>query len=189
MAERRDALPPEERLRLSQEAAARLAELPELEEARMVSGFIPLGAEIDPGPALDALLARGAVVVYPRVSKLTPRLRFHRITGPSDLRPGPLGLREPDPACPEVAPEQIDVFVVPGMAFDRQGRRLGYGGGFYEEVLAAARKGGKSRFVAFGFDFQVVDHCPAGERDVLMDCVVTDARVLRRVEHQTKGVA
>ena len=73
------------------------------------------------------------------------------------------------------------MLLVPGLAFDGQGRRLGYGGGYYDETVRRLRGRGTGRgfLVGVGFDFQLIDHCPAGEGDVTIDCVVTDARVVR----------
>jgi 5-formyltetrahydrofolate cyclo-ligase len=125
---------------------------------------------------------RNASIVFPRVTNLDPRLRFHRVEGPHELVAGPMGLLEPADHCAEVSLDAIDVFVVPGLAFDRRGQRLGYGGGYYDEVAArvrARRDGRRAFLVGVGFDFQMVDRCPAGERDVAIDCVVTDARVVR----------
>jgi 5-formyltetrahydrofolate cyclo-ligase len=172
MRERRRALSADERAQRSHQAAARLLALPEVVGAATVAGFVALTDEIDPAPALAALERRGAVVTLPRVSGEVPRLRFHRAAGP--LRPGPFGILEPDRAAPELAVEAIDLFLVPGLAFDGEGRRLGYGGGYYDEIAAGARLR-----IGLGFDLQVVDRCPAGEGDAAVHLVVTDARVIR----------
>jgi 5-formyltetrahydrofolate cyclo-ligase len=104
------------------------------------------------------------------------------VEGPSELVFGIFGLLEPGPGCPEVAPHDIDVFMVPGLAFDARGGRVGYGGGYYDELMAYVRShpdGPSGFFVGFGYDFQVSESCPTGEWDVPIDCVVTDTRVLR----------
>jgi 5-formyltetrahydrofolate cyclo-ligase len=71
------------------------------------------------------------------------------------------------------------VILLPGLAFDQEGHRLGYGGGYYDEVGALVRREGKALLVGLGFDFQLVDRCPAADGDVDIDRVVTDARVVR----------
>jgi 5-formyltetrahydrofolate cyclo-ligase len=179
MSDRRSALSSEERAERSRAAARRLAELPELASARAVAGFLAIKAEIDPSEALAEVGRRGATVVYPRVTDGQPRLRFHWVAGPDDLRPGAYGILEPQEACPEVAAGDLDVILLPGLAFDPAGRRLGYGGGYYDEVGGLARREGRALLVGVGYDFQVVDRCPAGEDDVGIDRVVTDARVVR----------
>jgi 5-formyltetrahydrofolate cyclo-ligase len=184
MGERRKALPVEERARRSQQATARLLGLPELVRATVVAGFSALPAEIDPAPALAAFRRRGVEVALPRMTAGTPRLRFHRTADLDQLRPGPFGVLEPPDSCPEVPPDGIDLFLIPGLAFDAGGRRLGFGGGYYDELAPAVRAGGRGILIGLGFDFQVVEHCPAGEGDALLDAVVTDGRVLRAAEQR-----
>jgi 5-formyltetrahydrofolate cyclo-ligase len=179
MSDRRAALTAEERADRSRQAARRLADLPELAGARTVAGFLAIRAEIDPTEALAEVGRRGATVVYPRVTAGEPRLRFHWVAGPDDLRPGAYGILEPQEACPEVAPRDLDVILLPGLAFDGAGRRLGYGGGYYDELGRLVRQEGQALLLGVGYDFQVVDRCPADEDDVTIDGVVTDVRVMR----------
>jgi 5-formyltetrahydrofolate cyclo-ligase len=181
MAERRDVLSPQDRAALSRAASARLLALPELGAApgRTLSGYAAVRGEIDPSAVLDAARVAGATVTLPRVVSSRPRLRFHRVATGDTLISGRFGLLEPDPEAPEVPVEHLDVVIVPGLAFDAGGRRLGYGGGYYDEVGARVRSAGRGVLVGFGYDFQVVDLCPWGEGDVVLDLLVTDARVMR----------
>jgi 5-formyltetrahydrofolate cyclo-ligase len=179
MRDRRVALPPAEAAARAAAMCQRLAALPELAAARTVAGFVAKRGEIDPAAALASAGQRGAMLVYPRVTTEVPRLRFHAVADPGQFRPGAFGVLEPDAGCPEVDLNGIDLFVLPGLAFDPTGRRLGYGGGYYDEVGAEVRRRGGALLVAVGFDFQVVARCPAGGHDVVVDLVVTDARVIR----------
>lgn len=183
MAERRDGIAADQRVALAKRAAQIFLELPETRLARTVAGFVSTRSEIDTDPLLGLLRRRGVKVVLPRVSTglLPPRLRFHRAKR-SELVFGIFGLLEPRPDAPEVAAHEIDLFMVPGLAFDRRGTRVGYGGGYYDEVAAYVRAhpdATNAKFVGFGFDFQLVDACPTGEWDVPLDCVVTDERIVR----------
>ena len=194
MKERRALCPPDDRARAAADASARLAALAEVGQAAArgacIAGFAAIRGELDPRPALDAARAAGAAVAFPRVDDgARPRLRFH-VVGPGTLRPGRFGIDEPDAGAAEVAPEDVAVMVVPGLAFDAAGRRLGQGGGYYDEVLAG-RDARRPRFVVgLGYDFQVVDVCPADERDARVDCVVTEARVIHcRVDRAAGGGA
>jgi 5-formyltetrahydrofolate cyclo-ligase len=187
MAERRQQLPAAESQRLSLLAAAHLTSVPAFSApaTRTIGGFLSIRGEADPAPALAEARARGAVVVFPRVEPTPPRLRFHRADSVADLVPGPFGLLQPAASCPELPVETIDFVLVPGLAFDLGGRRLGYGGGYYDEAAARLRAvdssspGGRGLLVGFGYDFQIVPHCPAGPDDVLIDWVVTDQRAVR----------
>ncbi|MES1205834.1 MAG: 5-formyltetrahydrofolate cyclo-ligase [Pseudomonadota bacterium] len=183
MREKRSGLGAGERARASAAAVAQLAALPELRDAvdgrGCIAAFVATQGEIDPAGGLDRARARGARVAFPRVSAASPRLRFH-VAAPDDLRAGAFGIAEPPADSPELPPGEMDVMIVPGVAFDRSGRRLGFGGGFYDELLGTP--GARPPFVVgLGYDFQLVDACPAGERDARVDCLVTDARVIRCV--------
>ncbi len=193
MGERRAALTADERRARSAAASARLGALPELGAlgGRTIAGYVAVAAkgELDPSAALAEAAARGARVALPRVAAEPPRLRFHRADA-APLVPGRFGLMEPAAAAPEVALDDLDLVLVPGLAFDAEGRRLGFGGGYYDgafgagAVDAAAPGAGRRRAALIGlcYDFQIVAHCPAGADDVPVDLVVTDARVLRPAE-------
>lgn len=182
MNERRTRHPAPERQRAARGAVERLLALPELREvvARRgcLAGFVAVREEIDLGAALDEARRQGARIAFPRVADhLRPRLRFH-VAGAGELAPGRFGIPEPRPELPEVGAADIDLMLVPGLAFDAAGRRLGTGGGYYDEWLDQA---GAARppVVGVAYDFQVVDVCPAEAHDRGVDGVVTDARVLR----------
>lgn len=171
-----------DRQRAARAAAQRLLDLPELADVTgrrgCLAGFVAVRAELDPAAALDEARRRGARIAYPRVADdRTPRLRFH-LAGTADLVPGRFGIPEPSPALPEVGPGDIDLMLVPGLAFDAEGHRLGTGGGYYDEWLEQAA-GDRPGVVGFAYDFQVVAACPTEPRDQVVDGVVTDARVLR----------
>jgi 5-formyltetrahydrofolate cyclo-ligase len=177
-------LPEPVRRARSEEACARLLGLPELADldGRTVAGYIALASkgELDPAPALEAMASRGARVAYPRVNRPDAPLTFH----PADrdaLVPGPFGLLEPPGDAPEVPPESLDLVVVPGVAFDSGGGRVGFGGGFYDRTFGDVATSAARRppLVGLCFDLQVVARCPAGPTDVRVDAVVTESRVLR----------
>ena len=186
MGARRAALPALERSERAAAATARLLALPELAEVagRTIAGYVAVQGELDPAAVLERAGARGCKVALPRVSREAPRLRFHEVAPGAALAAtsGPFGLREPDAAAPELPIGDLDVVIVPGVAFDAEGRRLGFGGGYYDGALAMARAGapGRPTLIGIAYDFQIVDDCPAGAGDVPVDLVVTDARVLRR---------
>jgi 5-formyltetrahydrofolate cyclo-ligase len=184
MGERRAGLPAAERLARSNAAAARLLALPELASVagRMIAGYVAVKGELDPASALAYVAAHGGQVALPRVCAEAPRLRFHEIEAGAapPLPSGPFGLCEPDAARPEVPIGQLDFVIVPGLAFDARGGRLGFGGGYYDGALATARAGGRPALIGLAYDFQIVDACPVGPGDLPVDLVVTEARVLRR---------
>jgi 5-formyltetrahydrofolate cyclo-ligase len=145
-----------------------LEEHPAWRTARVVAGFVAVRGEIGVAGVLAAARARGLAVALPRVAG--PELVFHRWAGEA-LVTSRFGIPEPPPELPVVDRAALDVLLVPGLAFDRAGNRLGYGGGFYDRVLAGPR--GLAVGVAWGF--QVVDAVPCDPWDQRVDALLTEA--------------
>ena len=165
----RDAMPPEERERLGQAVARNLLALPEVRQASTVMAFSSFGSEVDSGPIIEQLARDGRRVVLPRVEGRTIVPVGYRSGDP--VKPSSFGALEPAAGEP-VGPEEIDVVVVPGLAFDRRGHRVGYGGGFYDRFLGRLRPNALT--VGICFSVQVVDEVPHGRGDRPVDLVVTE---------------
>ena len=178
----REALDAEQRVSLTVAAVERLLELPpfasELLEGCVIAGYVAVGGELSPAGALAFVRDQGGTVALPRVSDTPPRLRFHAQEADTRLRTGRFGLTEPPETAPEIRAGALAAMIVPGLAFDAAGRRVGFGGGYYDGVIDEARAGGAA-VIGFAYDFQIVDRCPADADDRAVDLVVTDARVIR----------
>ena len=176
----RNALPGAERARLSAAVCTRAAALPELADAGTIMLFAAFRSEVDTEPLLTWALAAGKAVCCPRI--LGPRhMAAYRVTDLSaDLVPGAWGIPEPREGLEEVAPDRMDVVVVPGAAFDTTGRRCGYGGGFYDTYLPGTRPG--IPWVALAFEVQFVDELPCEPHDLACGVLVTEARTIRTCE-------
>jgi 5-formyltetrahydrofolate cyclo-ligase len=169
----RRAVAPEQRRLWSGRIARQVAGLPAFRSARTLAAYVSLGGEVDPSPLVAAAVARGARVVYPRTLPGQRRLGF-AACAPEALAPGAFGAHEP-PACePDVAPGDIDVVLLPGVAFTPGGLRLGRGGGHFDATLAAMPRAFR---VGLAFDLQIVDALPREAHDVVLDAIVTEARV------------
>lgn len=181
MRARREALSAAERSVRAGAARDRLLGVPELGEVkgRTVAGYVAIKGELDPAPALAAIAAKGAEVALPRLSDDGSELRFHRSPPGHPLVAGRFGLSEPDPQSPAVALSEIDVMLVPGLAFDSEGRRLGFGRGYYDRALSPIPPASRPALVGLAYDFQIISDCPFGDGDVGVDLVVTDARTIR----------
>ncbi len=150
-------------------ACRRLGERGELAAAGHVALYVPLDGEPDPAHLAEIALRAGKGVYYPRVT--AEGLEFVA-ADPRTFRAGPLGVPEPS-AGPRLPPDGGLFFVVPGLAFDLGGTRLGRGGGHYDRALAA--RPGAARF-GLAFEFQVLPRLPRAPWDVPMNGVATEAR-------------
>ena len=173
----RDALDPAWRAQASIRLVERIAALPTFVDARTVLLTAPFRSEWDASPLLARALAAGKVVALPRVDESSRMLELRRIVDPArDIVAGYRGLPEPARGCERVATASIDWVLVPGIAFDRMGGRLGYGGGYYDRLLPVLPA--RATRVAGAFSAQIVDAVPSAPHDITMDTVVTEAGVV-----------
>ncbi|MGC9419804.1 MAG: 5-formyltetrahydrofolate cyclo-ligase [Rhodovulum sp.] len=155
-------------------ATARLMELLVPHLGRAAAGYMPMRSEIDPLPAMAVLASHGPVGVPVILARAAP-LAFHLWTPTSAMRPGPFGARVPE-AGVAMRPE---VLIVPLLAFDRTGARLGYGGGFYDRTLEALRALGPVLAIGFAYAAQEVARVPVEPTDQRLDAIVTEDEVIR----------
>ncbi len=160
----------------SDSAAARLLRLPEIAAAEFVMVYFALPTEIDPLSAAIALRSRRVTISYPRVES-PGVLGVYAVEDESGLVQGPFGLSEPADTARILDPTLIDAVIVPGVAFDQRGGRLGYGGGYYDRLLPRLRP--DCARIGLAFDEQLLALVPAESHDVAMDLVVTQTRVIR----------
>ncbi len=163
---------PGEIARASREIATSVLGLPVFQRARHLVAYAAGPGEVDPADLVRAGVARGQMVYFPRV--VGPTLEFLACP-PAGLRPGTYGLAEPPGGTP-LDPASADVvFLVPGLAFDPAGTRLGRGGGHYDRALAdhpAALR------IGLACDAHIQSSLPRDPWDQPMDAVVTERRVL-----------
>ncbi len=169
----RSALLPAERAAASLAASQRLLALPELRSAGTVLLYAALPDEADPDHVRAVLFEAGARVLLPRV--VGEELHLAQTHPDRALTIGAFGIREPD--GPPIEPDQVDLAVLPGVAFDHAGGRLGQGGGFYDRLLPRLRP--DAVLVGFGFACQLVPRVPQDPHDQRVDVVVTDATTHR----------
>ncbi|GAA2743320.1 5-formyltetrahydrofolate cyclo-ligase [Kitasatospora cinereorecta] len=150
------------------------------EPGSVVAAYVSVGGEPGTGPLLDALLGRGVRVLLP-VLLPDNDLDWAAYTGRAALAPAARGLLEP--TGPRLGPEAVcgaGLVLLPGLAVDRRGIRLGRGGGSYDRVLARlARAGARPLLATLLYEHELLDAVPAEEHDLPVDAVVTPAGVLR----------
>lgn len=174
---RRDALSADAHAAAGAAIVARLALLPSFATARTPLLTLPFRSEWDTLPLVRRALAAGKKVAVPRVNAETRMLELHAIADPArDVGPGHHGIPEPLPHCPEVDRGAVDWVLVPGVTFDRAGRRLGYGGGYYDRLLPLLAL--HVPRIAGAFDLQIVERVPAGPHDVTVHAIVTPTETI-----------
>ncbi len=140
-----------------------------------VSAYWPVGDELDCRPVMQALAERGHEIGLPVVTARATPLTFRRWRPGDRLEPAGFGLQVPDARQPEVVP---DLLLVPLLAFDRAGGRLGYGGGFYDRTLALLQARGRALAIGLAYAGQEMAELPRSPTDLPMDWIVTEAEVL-----------
>lgn len=177
MLREREAIPAALRAGASAAITATLTARGDFRAARTVFLTLAFGSEWDTRALVSAALVAGKLVAAPRVNIETRMLELCSIGDLQlDLAAGYKGIFEPRADCTPVALDAIDWMLVPGVAFDASGRRIGYGGGYYDRLLPLLRS--DVRRIAGAFEAQIVEHVPAARHDLRMDAVVTERRTI-----------
>lgn len=169
----RAALPEEERLRRAGAVEEHLFSLPEVRVAGTVLLFYSFGSEVETSDMARRVHAEGKRLLLPFLD--ADGMEVAEVLPDDELVPTDYGPREPARRV-AVQPTEVEVVIAPGLAFDREGYRLGYGGGHYDRYLG--RMGGRGLRIGIGFGQQLVDRVPREPGDERLDLVVTDEGVL-----------
>lgn len=168
--ELRECLVPEDAIAASSAVCKRLARFPPLQRADTVMAYLAIRNEID---------VRGLFDLLPDIRWTLPRVDGRRMAvhfyNPRRLLRHRFGMLEPAPDQPTVTPDEIDVVLVPGVAFDRQGGRLGYGGGYYDRFLPRTR----ALRIGVSHSACLIDELPCEAHDARMEWVVTPSELFR----------
>ena len=171
----RDALDPAVRAAASHTIGEQLKALPSFVAARVVLVTFPFGSEWDSRPCALTVLSSGKTLVAPRVNNATRMLELHAVDDIAhQVTAGFRGIPEPLSSLPRFDATHIDWVLVPGVAFGADGRRLGYGGGFYDRLMATLAKA--TPCIAGAFDAQIAAHIPAAAHDLYVDRIITESR-------------
>jgi 5-formyltetrahydrofolate cyclo-ligase len=171
---RRDALPADVRAAAAQAIAERPFPIA-VPPGAIASGFMPLKSEINPLPLLRKLADAGAQLALPVVAGKGQPLTMRAYAFGDTLASGVWGIREPKPQAPEVFP---DILIVPLLAFDRRGHRLGYGAGYYDMTITALRARKPVTAVGIAYAQQEIAEVPTTPRDARLDLVLTEDETL-----------
>ncbi len=177
----RMALDQQARVRMSRAAQEHIIASDWFREAKTILLYIAFRGEVRTQMIATAGGAAGKRLVLSRVEKEPRGLVLHAYSGdPNTLVRGAYGIAEPHPDWPVVAPGEVDLVVVPGVAFDRRGNRLGYGGGYYDRMLPDVKAANPAaKLVGLAYGFQIVPELPREEHDIPMNGVATEDGLLR----------
>ena len=176
----REKLPAPERIHLSRAVIGSVCDLPAYRQAQTVLGYLNFGAELAAELWVQQALADGKRVLLPRVNQASKHLDLYEVRNlHQDVAPGAWGIREPimERCIKESAPGTVDFILLPGVAFTRKGARLGYGGGFYDKLLAHMPH--CPALVAGAFALQVVPEIPQESTDRNVGWLVTEDETIR----------
>lgn len=150
-------------------------------QARTILLYVAFRGEVRTQMIATAAGAAGKRLALPRVQKEPKRLILHAYSGdPTTLIRGAYGIAEPREDWPVVEPGEVDLVVAPGVAFDRRGNRLGYGGGYYDRMLPEVKAANPAaKLVGLAYGFQLVPELPAEPHDIPMDGVATEDGLIR----------
>jgi 5-formyltetrahydrofolate cyclo-ligase len=171
---RRDALPAAERAKAAEAIAARPFPIA-IKPGTIVSGFSSLKSEINPVPLMRKLADQGAQLALPVVAGKGKPLIMRAWSFGEPLDSGVWGIREPKVEAPEVAP---DILIVPLLAFDRTGNRIGYGAGYYDMTIAKLRAMKPTVAIGIAYAAQEIAEIPVTPRDARLDLVLTEREII-----------
>ncbi|MBM3358541.1 MAG: 5-formyltetrahydrofolate cyclo-ligase [Betaproteobacteria bacterium] len=176
----RDALDAGARAQLVPRITERLLQLDAWRDAQCVLAYVSFGSEFDTAAFIAGLIGGGKTLVLPKVDRENRVLKLYGVRDlERELAPGTWSIREPRAdLCREVAPDDIEMVLVPGVAFTPRCERLGYGGGYYDGLINAFNQ--RPALVAAAFSLQIVPELPVTERDQKVDLVVTENAVYPR---------
>ena len=175
----REQLPPDVRAEYNAAITERLLQLPEYSRAEMVLGYMNFGSEFASELWVAQVLADGKRLILPKVNHHTNQLDLYRVDDPENqLESGLWGIREPVvERCKRLDDiNEVEFALLPGIAFSRNGARLGYGGGFYDKLLAHVSHRPALATAAFGL--QIVTQIPQEATDVRVGWIVTEAETI-----------
>ncbi len=175
---RRNKLTTAQRVMRSADILQKLFELEAARSANWIHFYVSFNSEVETTGMIAHALSRKKRVTVPKMETASKQLVLSELKDPvRELSPGPKGIPEPRPeAFRPVEIDAMDLFVVPGIAFDERGNRLGQGAGYYDRMLAVVS--GRIPIVGLSFDLQLVGDVPVGEHDVRVDWIITEKRVI-----------
>jgi 5-formyltetrahydrofolate cyclo-ligase len=182
---RRAALSADDRAKASAGITAKLLAHPDYLRAKYVLAYASFGDEFDTAALLNHVLQTGKVLVLPRIEKSIRQLVLHQVSTLNDLVAGKWNIREPRADALLAKLAEVDFALIPGLAFDRHGGRLGYGGGYYDKLLSTTASVNKAHSetpalasLSAAFSCQIADAIPMTSHDIYIPTIITENEVI-----------
>ncbi len=180
----RDSLSASEHAFKSQVIAEKLIGLPEYIKAKTIFIFHPFRSEVDTRIVIRDALKKSKKIVLPKIINNEMKI-FYISDMDIDLKRGSFGILEPEEKrCKEAKLENIDLIIIPGICFDLNFNRIGYGGGFYDRILPEFKKNIKK--IALSFDLQIINEVPFYPHDKKVDLIITESKIYRNIKTYEK---
>lgn len=144
--------------------------------AKVIFTFVSYKSEVGTHQIIKHAIMDKKIICVPKIRSKEKGIEIFRINSMSELSVGYYGILEPLDNCPAVSSEDLDLILMPGAAFDRQGGRVGYGMGYYDRFLTNMKDCVDK--IALAYDFQVLDRVPMEERDVRINGIITNEEVI-----------
>lgn len=144
----------------------------EFKHAKVIMFYVSKSYEVNTHDMIDEAILMGKIVVVPKTIKNKEMLSIYEISSRSELKAGNMGIMEPHETCSESCVEKIDMVVVPGIAFDKSGHRIGHGKGYYDRFLKDVHE--KTHIIGVSFSFQIVDKIPTNTTDFPVEKIISE---------------
>lgn len=174
IAKKKEALPLVEKREMDNAIYETIINSHEFINAKVIFIYISFGKEVDTHNIIQYAIASGKEVCVPRVISRLKGMRALKINSLDELEISNYGILEPKENSEEVSVENMDLAVIPGLAFDLQGGRIGYGGGFYDRFFSNSDINIKK--IALAYEFQILEEIPLEDHDIAIDSIITENR-------------
>ncbi|MGM0602367.1 MAG: 5-formyltetrahydrofolate cyclo-ligase [Bacillota bacterium] len=174
----RSKIPLEKITKWSEKITNKFFKLEEVKKAKSIMSYVSFRKEVQTYNLMERLLDEGYILYVPYTIKEKTTLGIAEISDlEKDLKPGVFGVREPLTSLrTEIVPDDLDIIIVPGAVFTKEGYRIGYGGGFYDGFLG--KNGDDKLKIAFTYDQFIIDEIPVEDHDIPVDMIITEKEVI-----------